>query len=360
MSTNGASRIDPSAPWLPRRIREAGWATAAVSNNFIVSPDEGFARGFDHFDQRVFERDQVYGAQRVTRNALEWLEGHGDAPYFLYLHYFDPHDRYQAPPPFTRRFVDARAAEKVKQVGVLGGRPNPLREALADTTRRVQIPESDLTYMRGLYDGEVAYVDHWIGVLLDRMRERGWLENTLVVLTSDHGEEFLEHGFLKHGHALYEEQIRVPLIVVPPTPERAGERNESPVSLLDLPKTLLEFVDQESDFEGLDLLGTLPATRPIFAEMRGRPPAPAVGHLRAVIEWPFKLIENLDRAQREVYDLQADVAEQAALGPIFGARGDSLRASLDRNLPDPNAVTTEELPPDPALIEKLKAMGYVH
>lgn len=350
----GATRLHPQTPLVARELRDAGWATAAVSNNAIVSVEEGLADGFVSFDQRPFVEDQVYGAQRVTRYALEWLDEHPDGPRFLYLHYFDPHDRYQAPPPFTRAQVDPRLEARIRDSSVRAGQPNHFMPELNDEARDLRPDE--LAYMQGLYRGEVQYVDHWIGRLLAGLRTAGALDNTLVLVTADHGEEFLDHGGLKHGHTVYEELVAVPLIVGLPGGARAGTVVAEPVSLLAIAPTL-RAVAGLATLPGARLWGTgNKGVRPLV-ENWAWGEGPRAGPQRALIDGPLKLIEYAAAGRSELFDLDHDPHETTALADQ-GPAG-PMRAVLDSL-----AGATEEwsVPGtvDPALFEKLKAMGYVH
>lgn len=352
----GTTQLAASTPLLAPELRDRGWATAAVSNNAIVSVEDGLGQGFVAFDQRPFIEDQVYGAQRVTRHALEWIDAHPEGPRFLYLHYFDPHDRYQAPPPFTRAFIDPRLEERVSDSSVRAGRPNHFMRSVSSTASALTQPQAE--YMRGLYRGEVRYVDHWIGVLLDGMRARGALSNTVVVVTSDHGEEFLEHDGLKHGHTLYDELVAVPLIVSLPGGAAAGSVIDEPVSLLELAPTLRTLLGLPAD-PGVRTWSVATAMQPArpLSQNWAYGEHERSGPQRALVQWPYKLIQYVARDRDELFDLSKDGAESAPLDDAAWRSG--LTAALD-SLAGGAEDQAEPGPLDPALLERLKAMGYVH
>jgi arylsulfatase A-like enzyme len=352
----GTTRLDPATPLVAEELRDEGWATAAVSNNKIVSVEEGFARGFVSFDESAFVEDQIYGAQRVTRSALSWVKAHPDQPYFLYLHYFDPHDRYQAPPPWTRMHVDVAADSRIKDSAVRSGRPNAFLETTAGSR---DLSPQELQYMRDLYRGEVSYIDHWLGRLMDGLRDLGALDNTLIVITSDHGEEFLEHASLKHGHDLYDEQIAVPLIVLFPSGGTAGSVIPDPVSLLDLAPTLRWIAGLDAGQVDGDpwAFGNRNGSRRPAAENWRYGEGPKSGPQRALIDWPRKLIEYQRTQTLEFFDLDVDPAEQSTL--VDAAATGRMVILMDSLLGIPDTAA-EATPVDPALLEKLKAMGYVH
>lgn len=362
----GTTSLDPKTPLLAEDFRRRGYATAAVSNNRIVSPDEGFDRGFDHFDLRCFEEYQIYGAQRVSRYGLEWLERHREGPFFLYLHYFDPHDRYQAPPPFTRRFVDPGLQARVEHHDILQGRPNAFRKEVAADNPKVVVRPKHLKYLRALYDGEVSYVDHWLGRVLDQLDDWGLREETIVVITSDHGEEFYEHGFFKHGHSLYDELVSVPLLLRVPGSGIEPQRRNEPVSLMDLAPTLRSLAGLETiEVTGRDLApalregGDLPP-RPLLLTTYSRAPGEWAGRRRGLVEWPWKWIENTDDGSQELYDLEADPGERENRAADLPERVAAMQARCEGIYGPMRTTNADSATVDPARLEKLKAMGYVH
>ena len=365
MALQGLSHFRADTQLLAQRLRDQGYATAAVTNNLIVSSSEGFASGYDSFDERPLRAPDFYGAQRVSQSADEWLATRA-GPFHLYLHYFDPHDRYQAPPPWTDRFVPDVSVEVPD--GVRAGLVTPLQARMfSQGVATGTLPSSnELTYLRGLYDGEIGYSDRWIGWLLERMRARGQLRNTLVIVCSDHGEEFLEHERLKHGHSLYQELLQVPLAIRFPDAAGAGRRVGTPVSLLDLVPTVLAAAGIADDsLPGRDLrlrLAADAAANPIFALA---PAGAGVGELpphallQCVLEGQLKLIRRLDPPQWTLFDLRADPSE---LRDLAATRPDDvlrLAALLDAAFADLEPVGAPELV-DPAALEKLRALGYAH
>jgi arylsulfatase A-like enzyme len=370
----GMSFFRPQTVLLAELFHRAGYATATVSNNLIVSPDEGFARGVDSFDTRSLDIDQYFGAERVTRGAMEWLDEAGDAPFFLYLHYFDPHDRYQAPLPYTRAFVTPALRARVKDLDVTRGRVNPIRNRLYEDGRRTDFePSTDtMEVLRGLYDGEIQYVDAWIGRLLRFLQQRGRDRDTIVVLTADHGEEFLDHDYLKHGQGLYDELIHVPLVMRFPDGTGRGRRIASPVSLIDVVPTLLAACGLSDAARyagpGRDLYGLLarsPADDPgpVFAVSYGGQAASssaAHGPKHAVIDERWKLIHTLETDEVELFDLERDPREQRNVAGEHPQVVDRLRALADSTLAAPPPAGEPAAPMNRALLEKLEALGYVH
>lgn len=204
-------------------FRKAGFSTAAFSANQIVSPQNGFGHGFDTFVVKG------WAAADILNNEIQgWLPAPGGRPFFAYVHYMDPHDSYNAPDEFenmfasdTRQIVNAMwftntLENKIEYPFDIDARGWVSRKtALKLLEEQGGLPDAgrELKIQMDRYDGEIRFADEMIGRLLDRLRRDGLLENTIVVVTSDHGEAFLEHGHIRHSRTLYDELIHVPLIV---------------------------------------------------------------------------------------------------------------------------------------------------
>jgi arylsulfatase A-like enzyme len=164
----------------------------------------------------------------VTSHAIHFLEARGDSDFFLFVHYYDPHWHYDAPHPFDRAFDPAYQG---KATGIWWD----FKELTQET-----IDPRDLHHIEALYDGEILYTDREVERLISEMKRLGLFENALLVVTSDHGEEFLDHGQWEHQKTLYEEQLRIPLLVKFPKGANAGRRVEGQVSLIDVAPTMLD------------------------------------------------------------------------------------------------------------------------
>ncbi len=200
--------ISDDVPTAAELLSAAGVATGAVANAAFLSPMLGLQRGFEVFDHSPAFNRNLRRAVPSVDAGLEFVSRHADDDFFLVLHLFDPHLDYDPPPGFEVEgqermgFADVQALCPQSEDGarVVRGAPS----------------DADRARIRALYDAEVTYVDAAVGRLLAALEELGIRDQTLVVLTADHGEEFWEHGGFEHGHALYEELVRVPLIVDPP------------------------------------------------------------------------------------------------------------------------------------------------
>ncbi|UCE86686.1 MAG: sulfatase [Deltaproteobacteria bacterium] len=368
-------RYEGPFPTLAERLREAGYATAGFVSGLPLDAESGMARGFEVYrdtrDWRGRRRGKIPGTD-VTRAAQRWLADTARAPFFLFLHYYDVHPPYLraegAEFPFQvdatlRSVVDARgvadaAMESISYAPVtLDDRPLGLVEAI------------------NTYDNEIHHVDAMIQELIDALAERGALDSTWLVVTSDHGEGLGEHGYYQHGLYLYEEQLHVPLLVRNFGDAGPGRRVAVPVTLLDVCATLAEVAGLSPDprLQGASLLAVMrgaaePAERWLLAQrrffsqdvalQRGR--FAARDPLFAVLgTGPAKLVWS-GAGPPELYDLSADPRESENLA---SARPEELQRLLDVLHELRRRYATDAPMPDtsvePELREQLEALGYL-
>lgn len=363
----------------------AGYRTAAVVANFNVGRMLGFDQGFEHFVeswQDRWERErgkeafvnragrvkEYTDATTVTDQGVSWLrEAGSERPFFLWLHYMDPHGPYVPPDPYSRAFPEPRAARPVP-VDLIPAYQRQVPAGGSD-------PIDDLAFYLAQYDREVLYFDDELGRLRRQLEEMGLLDNTVIVLTADHGESFDEHRYyLEHGKLSYQPTVHVPLVFHDPA-GRGGRLVTAPVGLVDVSSSLLDYagVPIPETFEGQTLVpvargepgAALPAN--VFVESGYVP-----GLTQKVIrQGRWKLIHvpaEEDRAdmageELELYDLQRDPAELVNVAgdhPDVAAR---LLATLNRwyeSGPGPVAggedIDLESLSPEQ--VEMLQALGY--
>ena len=303
---------------LPEILQAAGYRTMAVSASPIVrntpskqNPHGGFGRGFEVFNETCLWRH----ARCVNREAFRLLNKTTE-PFFLYLHYMEPHGPYH-PPEELHQNRFARPYDGLDFIAK--GDPNPIARMLYSKGPKVEVTPRDLEHLVDLYDEEIAFFDQELQRLLDRLRAQNRLAETLVVITSDHGEEFLEHGNIKHCRSAYQSLVGTPLILKLPASLTAGNalaggrRLDLLAQNLDIVPTvvdLLGLAPPGSSFEGRSLapaLSELAADHPVSA-----PPAlsySAQSVYRAVRDERYKLIFSLRKHQVELFDLQADPGE---------------------------------------------------
>jgi arylsulfatase A-like enzyme len=283
--------LDPSLVTLAERLRDGGYVTGAVVANRLVHAKDGrFDQGFTYFTSPP----EPQAAADVVDEALRFLDARRGLPTFLYVHALDPHSPYAPPPPFDRRF---------------GPAPTPGHPAAEPHDYR---KPADLARIVAQYDGEIAYGDQEFGRLLHELKARGLYDGAMIVFLSDHGEEFLDHGGWAHGHTLYDELVRVPLVVKYPGNLHAGRRVEKQVQLVDVLPTILKSqglpVPQPPSIAGRPLdesLGPQYQERPAVFETKNREHV-AYGartrtekYVRQVYPRPRELYLDLVRDPRE-------------------------------------------------------------
>lgn len=211
-------------------LRAAGFATASFCTNVNAGPRQGMDQGFDTFVDKIGYYWTTYDRTIPLEEVLAWIEQQRDRPMFLYIHTAEPHAPYTPPQGFAGRFDP-------DYTGRIDGNFRSYR-----TIRDPIGQRRDLDHVIALYDEELLYGDARFGLFLDALQEKGLLEKTHFFVTSDHGEEFLQHGHWEHGLNLHNEQTRVPLIAYGPT-FKSGARVDVPAQLFDLMPTILDMFD---------------------------------------------------------------------------------------------------------------------
>ena len=330
-------------PYVPEILNKSGYQTAAFIGSLILDPKAnmapGFDRGFDFFDagfhpKRGPNESRYASVERragdVVGHAIAWMQMNKNrqAPFFLWIHLYDPHAPYDPPPPFDTRFADP-------------------------------------------YDGEVAYADSSLGKLFSYLRQRGLYDRALIAMMSDHGESLGAHGESMHGIFLYDETIRVPLVFKLPGELLAGRRVEGRVRLVDVAPTLLSMLSLPlpPTFQGESLVPMMkaPVTKanrqtvhdlPAYAETDYPHRAFGWSSLRSMRTGKYLFVRA---PKRELYDESRDQAAKHNLAADSPAVTDTLQAQLDQfrdrtssyhEKAQPAALTSEQS-------ENLSALGYV-
>lgn len=248
---NDASRLPHSALTLAEVYQQNGFATASFIANGYVSRAFGFDQGWDHYTNYIRERKNT-NASNVFAEAAEWIEAHKDERFFAYVQTIDPHVPYDPPDDILRIYDPRTDYDGIVQ----NRRTHLLLEDAKKRPPRVTFTESDIIRLEALYDGEVDYHDRHLARFLTKLEELGVLDDTIFVVTSDHGEEFNDHGSWGHGHSIFQELLHVPYIVRYPRLVRAGARVPHVVSTMSIAPTVLEATGHEVPevFEGRSVL----------------------------------------------------------------------------------------------------------
>lgn len=358
----------PDTQWdnkkiLSRRFRDSGYATAGISSNSLISSANGFDYGFDYFE--------VYNwmdARLLNNNILNYLETYRpeDRPFFIYVQYIDPHAIYFSPDDFNDERVPPRRAR-------VDGFSLKLTQEFTNKgiDLRTYLTQEDIDYMIGLYDGEIRFIDRQLDLLFGELKAGGFLDDTIVVITSDHGEGFLEHGHLGHSRTMHEELIHVPLILYGDLEPhaKAGTKVSFPVETVDILPTIMKWVGVPvPDYvQGGDLMAPSPFTDGVnvfsltsmgWSRKRLKEDNP----LWAAVDGNKKLIFNQTDNTREFYDLSSDPGEKNNIA----GRGDPDEERLMRAVSNWASKTkgalalTNPKKKNPKLLKQMKDLGYIY
>jgi arylsulfatase A-like enzyme len=344
-------RLAPGAQTLAALLQRVGFDTAAVVNHLFVGRRHGLDQGFDFF-RRVPEPGALPSA--VADQALAWLDGRADDPdpFFLFLHFYDVHSDYEA-----RASSEALFASDYD--GPLDGSTDQLLEVIAGER---EIGERDARHLVDLYDAGVRQTDGEIARIVARLAERGGLDRVLLVVTSDHGEEFLEHGGVLHARTHYEELLRIPLILRGPGIP-AGVRVGEPVSIVDVAPTLLAQLGIAGDpSDGRDLSplwsGDAGAAGERFVYADGDRSNALENELASIRGPRFKLIHDRVGGGNALFDLSEDPGEQRNRAAEQPERAAALERQLREFLTAGGSDAPSAAPLSPDEAARLRALGY--
>jgi arylsulfatase A-like enzyme len=392
---NFSDRLPDAAATLAESFRDAGFATLSLSSVFFTGKLTNLQQGYEelHESTSLGDRESSKTAREYVDRLLPWLELHRDGPFFVYLHVFDPHDPFRPRAPYDTLFGDSSGdAEHERQAReVRRFIANPVLRAFGMPDRAELVaagfdPDAYVARDRDWYDGSIRAMDVELGRVFEALRQQGVGENTLVVFTSDHGEEFLEHGRTFHGQGVHGELARIPLVVWAPGRVPAGSVVDELVQGVDIAPTILELAGLPPlpQAQGASLVPLFAPRgeaaggssagwpRPAITEKRPEsdPTSPTRigGVATAIVADGWKLIEKQLEPQgateHELYDVERDPLEQhdlAAERPDVTTRLvqalEAWRVSvagvrLEPETAQAGAASAEEL-------ERLKALGYV-
>ncbi|NUN96171.1 MAG: sulfatase, partial [Candidatus Omnitrophica bacterium] len=363
-------RISSESTLLAEHFAREGYDTAAFVDGGFIDASYGFHQGFGFYDQ---QGGRFAG---ILPRAKEWLHRRDQgAPCFLFLHTYDVHAPYASPEPYRSRFLEEGIAPPTDKDLIVP-------EAVVLQTENRAIEEGKPTldgryaaYWRALYDGGVSYVDHLLEEFFSDLANSPLLENTVVILLSDHGESFYEHGSWAHSWNVYQELTHVPILIRFPDRRHAGTLSEERVSLLDVAPTLFEVLGWKppEDWQGRSLLPlvrgeTKSEPRRIFCELHREPFIFSAVYLKNAKYIATRKADAMAPAQRhdgrEVYDLTTDpgetrnlVAEPARQATEEFARADKALA-LMRGVREREG-DAERADLDSEDVEELERLGYM-
>lgn len=342
-------------------LEENHFTTFGLSGNPLISKDKNFDQGFATFIEVPWAR-----AEHLNHRFLKWLDRNKKLQFFAYLHYMDPHDPYRAPGEYYDMFdPDYKGKYNFRKGNDVRNAVNPLWKAINYGLLDIEYTGRDIEHLAALYDGEIRYWDNQFSILLESLKELNILNKTIIVITSDHGEEFLEHGKLKHRIQLYDETIKVPLVIWFPDIIE-GKRIPEQVETVAIYATLCKMLGIEipKDIQGESLLPGINAksrnshaySQTEHAFIFGR--ETVTKNSVRTREW--KLIHTPSENEYELYDLLEDNGELKNLfGSHLGIEND-LKSKLEEWVSKTKKIMPETRRGiDQQTMKKLRSLGYI-
>lgn len=417
-------KLGVNQPVLGEILQAEGYATAGISSNVWISEPFGFHRGFEYFHKtwllfqsevesaemvkldpgavegravkaasvlrtsnpalivnalyaKLLAKRQDGGSAAVSRRAIQWLRPRRKRPFFLFLNYIDPHAPYLAPPRYRHVYASANlSAAQTRRLAALSRRSRDYHMG------RLAISQEDFGHLGDLYDEEIRYTDARLAQVMEHLRRTGELDDTLVIVVADHGENIGNHGLMAHRFSLHQTLLHVPFVVRYPRALAAGIVEPAYVQLTDVLPTVLSAIGRQDligdlKLDGANLLGdALDRDRPALAEYLSTDytaearaqdydfeSSPYSRTLRAFYQGNWKLIESQVDEQHELYDLSLDPLEKCNVAleqpeTLTGIRR-SLQEFLEIRSSPEREVQQEELAVDRRVEERLKALGYL-
>lgn len=373
----GCGRLGAAHVTLAEVLKSSGYRTAAVVGGPFCTANGGFYQGFDYYEDRLPgstpflsqlinrltpDLFSAVGKRRADQGngfVFKWLERNSSAPFFLFINYFDAHLRLNPKPRYRAAFEG--------DYGLLHGFLMSQGDYDSDVTQRTRTPgEAEHAHWRTLYDCEILFLDSELGRLFRTLKELGVYDNSIIVITSDHGNSFGEHHLAGHGGWVFEEQVRVPLVIRHPFGRLGGTKDSERIGLVNLFSLILNEAgievpptahpahpDSLNDVCVLENGRKNPAGRWKFAYVDR--------DLRAIYVGPFKLV-TADDQPIELYNLDQDPGESVNLLEADSLTAQTLRDKLAEllktMLPAPEEEEGEDTI-DKKLLEQMKSVGYL-
>ncbi len=359
------SRLHPARTTLAEVFAEAGYVTAAFTEDVFVDSifgfDDGFRSYFDGFGSPKDITSTLGYCTKTFARAFRWLEEYHPFPFFLFIHTYQVHGPYTPPAPYNAVFDDTEPAELAELA----------RNAQVDAGKISQAQADEGRVKETLYDGEIRFTDRYIGRLMDKLTELGLDGNTLVIITADHGEEFNEHGYIGHGFILNDGVVLVPLVFWMPGVVPPGQVIPGQVSLLDLMPTILGIcgLDTPAEAQGISLAKVISGDRSVSAPDRQHHFSELlIDELFISVRTKNMKLLNPPGLDSSLFDLASDPYEIHDITAESPEKARELEAEIEEYVKNGERVRDEWLSRhpeaegvgvDPAVLRKLKALGYV-
>ena len=400
-AVSAANPLSSGVSTVAEELEAAGWDTAAVVNTiWLGNPQFQLQRGFQDFLFIQDEADRRLPNDQITDQAIAWLEKKRESPLFLFIHYYDVHSDYTSLGRYEKKFVEPYEGEidgtglQLQLINLpdqyvenckedfdpekctLGSGPDPVE--IGKSIEKPILEETDIRHLETLYDAGIRQMDDELGRLFSFLENKNLLERGIVVVTSDHGEEFMDHGRVFHHLTTYQETLRIPLIMRGQGLPK-GMEIETPVSIVDIPATILSWagLEKESPMAGMDLSPLLDpqdnsrVSRAFDERLQFGEASAGVDLVEvmgesapfyfSVRQGPYKLIHRVGDKEPALYDLSVDPKEKTDVADLHPEVTEQLWSALQTRRAE-NPLLDEKRPGielDPLEVERLRALGYV-
>lgn len=346
--------LDPAVPTLAEVLKRSGYYTTLITNHGAIAKLAGLKRGMDEIYTSGFE----IKADGISQEAVAWLERNQSRKFFLYIHYFDTHGPYRPPPPYNKKYLRDGFNLIHKNLPIVSDPDMDWRVSGHIPNHIAERGITDADYYVSQYDGGISFTDAQFGTVLDKLRELGLDKNTLIIICADHGEAMGEHNFyFVHGFSLYDELLKVPLIIKYEPLIPKGKVVTAQVKLLDIMPTVLEIlaIKKNKEIEGESLLSLMTGEGRYpdsfaFSDVRKK---------KSIRGQGWKLIYTSSEDKYELYNLKADPGELSNLVGIEKNKFKYLKRELSRWI-----GKIQSRPPglsepfDEDFKERLRSLGY--
>ncbi|MBI5614075.1 sulfatase [Candidatus Gottesmanbacteria bacterium] len=306
----------PNLTTLAQVFQSQGYNTAAFTGGAGLNHDFGFNKGFQTYKDDV----DFAGFSKTGPQTIQWLEKNKNYPFFIFLHGYDVHGQHIPEGGYDKRYVD------FLYTGKLTGDKEEQKQLREDGLEKgsVYLTKEDVRFLTALYDEKINRADSFLGEIFSYVKQNNLDQSTVIILTSDHGEEFYEHGRIDHGNTLYDEIIRVPLVIH--IPNNMPEKNNVPASGIDLFPTILDAIEIktqniENQFNGISLFSDgIKKRKTQFSETQYR----YAVDIKSVVKGDKKFIQDEDKQKHELFNLFLDPREQKNVFQSFEKNEDTI------------------------------------